>query len=371
MPTCSARPRILIITPEAAFVPAGLANRRHCQRAVRSGFVAFLVNLIDDLCERGVDVHVAQPDYRRVFAELVGNKRSLADSKLPAHRLHLAEDRVFFYSNPIDTNDDWENTNIALNFQREISYQILPRVQPDLVHCHDWMTGLIPAVAKQRGIACLFSAPHFRSAGCLLAKIEDRGIDAAAVWQDFYYERYPGNYEETRNSNPLDFLLSAILSAGHVHTRSTGRLAQAAAGRRSGFHGCLMQLLQQRRQAGSVSELPPTGILPDNSNRHPNPASCGKHGAMKSSRFLPASRRKDRTDHPMLIQPEATLFFCELYEKILQRPLVWPAPLRAGEIKKNGRQKTAIGPTPHRATVRGIHSYAPFGRRKTTPAIVA
>lgn len=110
MPTHSAQPRILIITPEAAFVPAGLVNLCHCQRTLKSGFVALLSKLVSDLCDRGVDVHVAQPDYCRIYADLAAKKSNLADSKLPADRLHLAEDRIFFYSNPIHTNNDWQNT---------------------------------------------------------------------------------------------------------------------------------------------------------------------------------------------------------------------------------------------------------------------
>jgi hypothetical protein len=62
MTTPSNRPRILIVTPEAAFVPAGLVNRRHCQQRLRGGFAAMLSNLINDLCEQVVDVDVAQSD---------------------------------------------------------------------------------------------------------------------------------------------------------------------------------------------------------------------------------------------------------------------------------------------------------------------
>jgi starch synthase len=368
MPKPATRPRILIITPEAAFVPAGLVNRRHCQRVLQGGFVAFLSDLINALCERGVNVHVAQPDYRRMFADLAGNKNSLAESNLPAHRLHLAEDRVFFYSNPLDTNGDWENTNIALNFQREISHQILPRVQPDLIHCHDWMTGLIPAVAKKQGIPCLFSAVNFHSSGSLLARIEDRGIDAAAIWQYLYYERYPGNYEETRNSNPLDFLLSAILSACHVNTASTGRLAEAAEHRRDGFHGRLMQLLQQKLQAGCASELPLFGIPSDDYNRRRHSQVYGNHPAGGRSGHLPSSSRMDRRAHPVFNPQGAVQCICELYEKLLQQPLVSPAPISAVEIKKNDRQKTANGLTLQEKKVRGVNSHAPFGRRRASPA---
>ena len=64
-------------------------------------------------------------------------------------RLHLAEDRAFFYLRSVYSNYGSENEKIALAFQREIINNIIPHVQPDLIHCNDWMTGLIPAVARQ------------------------------------------------------------------------------------------------------------------------------------------------------------------------------------------------------------------------------
>jgi starch synthase/alpha-amylase len=339
MSTASNQPRILIITPEAVFVPAGSEGKHPCQRPSPGGFAAFLPDLINNLCEKGIDVHVAQPDYRRIFANLTGTRQNLGDSKLPADRLHLAEDRVFFYSDSIDTNGDWENTNIALNFQREISHQILPRLQPDLIHCHDWMTGLIPAVAKKRKIACLFSAYHFSSSGSLLARIEDRGIDAAAIWQYLYYDHYPGNYEETRDSNPVDFLFSAILSAGHVNTLSTWQPAEGAQGRPDDFHERLNQLLLQRRQTGCVSVMPPIGAPPESFRRQP----CGQKAAIQ--------------------------FYRELYESILQRSLVSPAPIDVGKAPKRDPQKTTNGQALSNKVFRDTNSYASFGRRPAIPAI--
>jgi hypothetical protein len=43
------------------------------------------------------------------------------------------------------------------------------------------------------------------------------GIDAAAFWQNLYFERFPANYEETRETNPIDFLLSGIFAADYVN----------------------------------------------------------------------------------------------------------------------------------------------------------
>lgn len=337
MPTPSNRPRLLIVTPEAAFVPAGLVNRRHCQQTLRGGFVAMLSNLINDLCEQGVDVHVTQPDYRRIFTDLSRNKRSLADSRLPAHRLHLAEDRVFFYASPPAINFECENMNIALTFQREVSHQIVPRVQPDLIHCHDWMTGLIPAMAKQQGIACLFTVHRLQSAKIHLAAIEDRGIDAAAIWQSLYYDSYPGNYKETRNKNPLDFLLSGILAAQHVTTANTGRLSDMAEDHKSFFYRRLQQLLMQSWQAGRLSVIayPQDHPLDLNSIKTPS----RDYEATEHFGRLQKSERRVQPNVPEFNQRDSVQNYIELYEALLQRPLVAPAQTTARELNKNGLQK--------------------------------
>ena len=177
MPNPSTRPRILFITPEVAFRPARKGNRSSYVCAHPGCFSDFPAQLINDLLNLGADVHVAQPDYRKLFKMLFCNQQANPSIKLPTDRVHLAEDRSFFYSNPIGSNNKCENLEISLNFQREVINQIAPRVQPDLIHCHDWMTGLIPAAAKEIGIACLFTVQNAESAKSLLSNVEDRGND--------------------------------------------------------------------------------------------------------------------------------------------------------------------------------------------------
>lgn len=224
-----AHPRILFITPEAAFRPEAGDNRTYSIDTNGGDFDRFPAELISELFELGVDVYVAQPDFRNIF-----KKRSRKDiagkgAKLPCDRFYLAEDRAIFYSRPVDTNSEWENINISVAFQREVINQIIPRVQPDLIHCYDWMTGLIPAAARFYKIPCLFTVQKFDTAGSFLSYVEDRGIDAAAFWQYLYYERYPISYEETRETNPADFLLSGVFAADFV---TTSRLAFLANGGR-------------------------------------------------------------------------------------------------------------------------------------------
>jgi starch synthase/alpha-amylase len=326
----SAQSKILFVTPEVIFIPD---SPDHNACYITSGGPTYnLVYLIRYLLELGIDVHVAQPDYRRVFAALLEDKHNAAGSIIPGSRVHLAEDRLFFYSNHIDSNSDRVNTNIALAFQREVGNQILPRVQPDLIHCHDWMTGLIPAMAKHWDIPCLFTVKSLGSAKSSLSIIEDRGIDGAAFWQHLFYDRYPVNYEETRDTNPVDFLLSGILAAHYVSIASRGILSNIITDRSDFFYSPLGRILAQKWDAGYACEI-------SNSTNPPfNPASSGtryancwpidqKAGKQQSNR---AKRR-----HPFLFDNRsATQRYIDLYETILQRPLV-KSRLKKASTKKN------------------------------------
>jgi hypothetical protein len=207
-----------------------------------------LAGLIVDLYDLGVDVHVVQPDYRQIFA---ATSREIQDKKakmMPAGQIHLTEDRVFFYSNCTDSNYKWENIKISIAFQREVIHQIIPTVQPDLIHCHDWMTGLIPAAAKKLEIPCLFTVHKPDTAKSLLASVEDMGIDAAAFWQYLFYDRYPANYEETRETNPVNFLLSGIFAAPVVTA------------------GGFAFLMKKEQHRNPFTELPMSEILADKLN---------------------------------------------------------------------------------------------------------
>jgi glycogen synthase len=183
--------------------------------------------LISSLSDQGVDVHVAVPHYRSLFGPpgnglgLWGRTRM---SRTLGSRVHLAEDRLFYYLNGVDSYAENGDLRPALAFQREVINHIVPWVQPDIIHCHDWMTGLIPAMARRLGIPCLFTLHNTVSHHATLAEIEETGIDAAEFWQYLYYERWPGNYETTRSTNPVDFLASAVIAADHVNATSPGML---------------------------------------------------------------------------------------------------------------------------------------------------
>lgn len=225
----------MIVTPEVTYLPPGMGNIANYLTAKAGGLADVSAALIGALFEQGADVHVTLPDYRMMFdngfAELIKKQRNLFWQKMPGDRIHLAEDRAFFYMNRVYSSYGWENIKIALAFQREVINNIVPRVQPDLIHCNDWMTGLIPAMARAMGIPCLFTVHNIYTVKALLAQIEDRGIDAAYFWQHLYYENAPGQYEEARESIPVDFLSSGIFAAHFVNTVSPTFLQEIAQGR--------------------------------------------------------------------------------------------------------------------------------------------
>ncbi|QTA85255.1 Putative glycogen synthase, GlgA-like [Desulfonema magnum] len=227
-------PRVLIVTPEVTYLPNRMGNLANYLTAKAGGLADVSAALVNALFDQGADVHVAIPDYRAIFrhkqASLLKEELNTVRSKMPDDRIHLAEDRAFFYLNRVYSGDGLENTKLALAFQREVINNIVPHVQPDLIHCNDWMTALIPAMARQLNIPCLFTIHNIHTVKSTLSYIEDRGIDAAAFWKYLFYERVPFNYEETRDSNAVDFLSSGIFSAHFVNTVSPTFLKEIVGG---------------------------------------------------------------------------------------------------------------------------------------------
>ena len=130
---------------------------------------------------------------------------------------------------------------MALAFQRETINNIIPRVRPDLIHCNDWMTGLIPAYARKRNIPSLFTIHNVHTTNTTLAEIEDNGIDAADFWDSLYYERMPHSYEESRDSNCVDLLVSGIFACHFVNTVSPTFLKEIV----EGYHQLISPSIRQ------------------------------------------------------------------------------------------------------------------------------
>lgn len=179
----------------------------------------YLACHIRDLFHAGVDVHIVQPYFRRIMTSAHRLGEIIAD--LPASRVHLACDRVFYYAGPLDENADWLNLRISAAFQREVMYRWIPEIAPDLVLCHDWMAGLIPAAASSVKLPSVFSFGRMSTRCVPLWSIEDIGLDTAPFWKQLYYRHLPGDYAQTRQYNCADLLLSGIHGATIVSAVGT------------------------------------------------------------------------------------------------------------------------------------------------------
>ncbi len=256
------RPRILIVTPEVTFVPQGMGPSSRTISARAGGLGDICAAQIHMLHELGADVHLAMPNYRNVFRlnahRMAGIDIHSRRHEFPAGRIHLAEDRSFYYHPKLFLSTDWENIRIALTFQREVINHIIPEVQPDLIHCYDWMTGLIPAMARSLNIRCLFTIYRLDSPQLLLSTIEDRGIDAASFWQYCFYKRMPINYQETRDTNPIDLLTTGLFAAHLGNTLSQSYLEALINDKGTELCGCLKAELGNKLKAGCLFAVEPS-----------------------------------------------------------------------------------------------------------------
>ena len=247
-------PTILIVTPEVNYLPDQMGSLSTCLTAKAGGLADVSATLIYELFRKGANIHVAIPDYRAIFGNCLASllKKEQADLRpiLPEDQLHLAKDQAFFYRQSVYSGNGDDNMKLSLAFQREVINNIVPRVNPDLIHCNDWMTGLLPAMARKKGIPCLFTIHNIHSIKTTLSTIEDRGIDARHFWEHLYFERYPDSYEGSRNSNAIELLTSGVFAAHFVNTVSPNFLREIITGQHDFVSLPLQQELTNKWNSG-------------------------------------------------------------------------------------------------------------------------
>lgn len=253
------RPRVLIVTPEITYLPAGMGNFSQKTSAKAGGLADVSASLVSALFELGADVHVALPNYRRMFQ---GDIFNLHDKELrryyenlPEAHIHLAQDRIFFYREKVYSGKSDEAMKLALVFQREVINHIVPRVKPHLIHCNDWMTGLLPAMARRRGIKSLFTVHNIHTQKVALSRIEESGIDAAEFWMNLYFDRAPRNYEDARANVPVDMLTSGIFAAHFINTVSPRFLSEIVDGWHSVVPPSVRRELREKHHAGCAAGI--------------------------------------------------------------------------------------------------------------------
>ena len=304
------KPRILIVTPEITYLPDGMGNLAGRMSAKAGGMADVSASLVSALFDLGADVHVALPHYRRMFhvdaAQLVADELRVYMSHMPNGRIHLAEDRCFYYRDRVYSTGNG-NTKLALAFQREVINNIIPEVQPDLIHCNDWMTGLVPAAARRMGIPCLFTVHNIHTHKLTLAQIEDAGIDAAEFWANCYYSRPPYDYFESRDTNEVDLQATGVFAAHFINTVSPTFLREIVNGWHNFIPESIRSEIRNKANAGCA-----VGILnaPDPTD---NPAIDKKIPYPYTPETHFEARRKNKIEFQKAlgldVDPDAPVFF--------------------------------------------------------------
>lgn len=305
------KPRILIVTPEITYLPDGMGNMAQRMHAKAGGLADVSASLVSALFDLGADVHVALPNYRQMFNteifEIFSEELKTMRRSLPEERIHLAEDRIFYYRDSVYSSYGGENPRIALAFQREVLNNIIPRVAPDLIHCNDWMTGLIPAAARRYRIPCLFTVHNIHTEKMTLEGIESSGIDAAQFWQHLYYQGNPWNYETARPRTPVDLLASGIFAAHYINTVSPSFLEEVANGQHNFVPDAVRWEIFNKREAGCAH-----GILnaPDESyNPATDDALPMKYDSSNFVEGKAAAKRDFQEKTGLRVDSKAPLFF--------------------------------------------------------------
>ncbi len=347
-------PRILIVTPEITYLPNGMGNMANFLTAKGGGLADVSATLVSNLFEQGVDIHVALPHYRKMFnidiGKFINERLRIYKSKLPDERIHLAEDRAFYYRDQVYDGYQGGNINVSLVFQREVINNIIPRVNPDIIHCNDWMTGLIPAMARRLNIPCLFTVHNIHTLKVTMEWIENTGIDAAEFWQYLFFDRIPNNYEGNRSCNTVDLLTSGVFAAHYINTVSPTFLREVVNGQHHFINGTIRSEFTNKSKTGFAA-----GVLnsPDPSYTPINDEALARnYNARNHTRGKLANKQQLQERLGLIRDDKAPLFFwpsrldpvqkgCQLMTDILFRVIskYWKSNLQIVVVANGSYQR--------------------------------
>lgn len=128
-------PRVLVVTPEVTYLPHRMGGLASFYTAKAGGLADVSAALISALFEQGADVHVAIPDYRSLFSDklapVLKKETNRIQRKMPDDRIHLAEDRAFYYINRVYSLTGKKTLSFPLLFRGRlstISYPMFSRI---------------------------------------------------------------------------------------------------------------------------------------------------------------------------------------------------------------------------------------------------
>lgn len=228
-------PVLLIATPEIVSLPEHMGNLSNIIRTGDGGGLADISSaVVTELYRRGVNVHVTLPHYRNLFATLgkISDEeyRALIRGVQELNRIHFIDHGLFEGATRVyDERSRLRNINLrkATAFMEGIIYGLLPRLKAGnanvLIHCNDWMTGLLPAAAASQSIPSLLTCHNIFTAKQSPHDLLEDGIDVAPFEYALYYDRHPDSFtsrEDHYTNNLVDFLTSGLYSATRINTVS-------------------------------------------------------------------------------------------------------------------------------------------------------
>jgi len=236
-------PMVLVATPEIVSLPEHMGNLSNFIGTGDGGGLADIsAAVVTELYRRGVNVHVALPHYRNLFARLgkISDEeyRALIRGVQEAQRIHFIDHGLFDGARQVyEERSQLDHLMVrrAIAFQQGILYGLLPmlrgRNDQILVHCNDWMTGLLPSAARSRGISSLFTFHNIFTAMETPQTLHAQGIDVGPFMDHLYFERHPDSLPKPEmhyRHNRVDFLTSGLFAATRINTVSPTFLREIA-----------------------------------------------------------------------------------------------------------------------------------------------
>lgn len=228
-------PVLLIATPEIVSLPEHMGNLSNIIRTGDGGGLADISSaVVTELYRRGVNVHVTLPHYRNLFATLgkISDEeyRALIRGVQELNRIHFIDHGLFEGATRVyDERSRLRNINLrkANAFMEGIIYGLLPRLKAEnadiLIHCNDWMTGLLPAAAAAQDIPSLLTCHNIFTAKQAPHDLLEDGINIGPFEYGLYYEHHPDSFasrEDHYTNNLVDFLTSGLYAASRINTVS-------------------------------------------------------------------------------------------------------------------------------------------------------
>jgi len=311
------RPRILLVTPEVTELPPGIGNLANFVTAKGGGLADISAALVAQLLGLGLDIHIAVPKYERRMRETAQISQADLDRLVTMFRssdsIHLAHDSSFSHVQDV-YEDAGMNTALhrALAFQRSVINQLIRDAMPEhgkmLIHCNDWMTGLIPAAARSLGLPSLFTVHNIFTEGDTLRNLENYGIDVSRFAHDLYLREHPDHLANAWEQASVDFLLSGIKAADHVNTVSPTFLLEIV----NGYFPDLVSWQLRHELSSKYNAGCASGIL-NAPKRNEDPRfACGLQQSYDQHSFVEGKRANKVTFQKamgLIVDADAPLFF--------------------------------------------------------------